>query len=701
MYLEEGAEIKGYTVVKFIAKRDDGVIYETIKNISGERLFVCEYFPEGLAERNEDGSVNILNASEYTKGLSYFRSRSDTIRSIGFKEIIKIKETLSFHNTYYAFYGISEGQNLLAYVESCGGKISYKNAYSFLSPLIRSLNYMYNNNVFFRPSMENIKYMPDNSVILDDFYLSNYSYMYCIEDLANVFYTLITGKKYADILERPSKAGGYLSKRLDDILYDTLFSNVSYSSLEDFLNKVTDSVIFDNNMAGEQDYSEKPPVRLDIPEPLPAEKTETVPPEPKKVFQANEVKGEYVERPLQNGPPHPQNGPPHSIYSGDPMYSRPYNMPPKRNNNKLLIGCIGAGCFSLIVLFVVIVFAAKAFFGIAQSYSTGYTEERIPEYLYDEDKNEAYRDHEEYVEEGNTLAMTMAYTSYAYNDSALDNTVTEHDGFVYFRHWDGANWGIARYHKTSQDPYEMIATGVMANFMQIKDNRLYYVDGFQNNYVFSVDINGAAEPELIISQKAAFIQLHEGKLYYINLDDGFFIYRANTDGSENELFNPVDTSAMALMDDELIYLGYEEEGGLSLFSINVNTLDESFISSGWARNIICKDGIIYYVDYDDDTFHMVDIEGNELPSLIGDGVFAFGFSGDDIYYIDMEFHMNKFNRITGETEAYPYEAYYLQTLDGAVFYYEYYDELLYRLDQNGETHSLYEGYPAYPESRTD
>jgi len=694
MYLKEGTEIKGYSIVNFAGRKDEAVIYEVIKNISGERLYVCEYFPEEISERNEDGTVNILNSSAYTKGLSYFRSRSDTIRSIGFKEIIKVKEAFSFNNTYYVFYGISEGKNLLEYIEGMGGKINYKNAYSLLSPLIRSLNYMFNNNVFFRPTVENIKYMPDNSVILDDFYLSDYSFMYCIEDLANVFYSLITGKKYGDILERPSKAGGYLPKRLDDILYDTLFSNVSYASLEDFLNKLTDSVIFDNTMVGEENYSEKPPLRLDTLEPALEKKKEIPSPAPdNKDFHVNEVKGEYVES-------LPPNNPPQNIYSDNSMYTRSYNSPPKKNNNKLLIGCIGGGCLSLIILFIVIIFAARAFFGIARSYSTDVTEfaeEYITDYSFDE--SEEYS--EDYLEEGNVMAMTMAYTSYEYYDTAFDNTVIAHEDFIYFRHWDGEQWGIARYHKDDEGSYEMIATDVMASFMQIKDNTLYFVNSLENNYIFSIDLNEISVPALIINQKAAFIQIHNDKIYYINLDDGFFIYRANMDGSENELFNPVDTSAMAFMEDELIYLGYDEEGGTALFTINVNTLNESFISAAWARNIICKDGMIYYIDYSDDSFHGIDILGNEIEPLVYDSVFSFDFLGDTIYYIDLDFNIKSLNTLTEETEIYPFEAYYLQAAGGKMFYYDYYDELLHRIDQNGEAHSLYQGYPVYPESMLD
>jgi hypothetical protein len=93
--------------------------------------------------------------------------------------------------------------------------------------------------------------------------------------------------------------------------------------------------------------------------------------------------------------------------------------------------------------------------------------------------------------------------------------------------------------------------------------------------------------------------------------------------------------------------------------------------------------------------------GNEIEPLVYDSVFSFDFLGDTIYYIDLDFNIKSLNTLTEETEIYPFEAYYLQAAGGKMFYYDYYDELLHRIDQNGEAHSLYEGYPVYPESMLD
>lgn len=722
--LEKGSKIRIYRIENSLSTENDTIFYMGENEVTGEKIKICEFYPSELCKREGNAVIPIEGAEqEFSLKLNRFRSMGDMVRTIDLNEVIKIREVISENNTCYVICEHLEAKSLSAYLLENGGKMDYKKAYEMISPLARSLNYLFNNGIFLRPQIENIIVLPGDMVRLQDFYMPQYDVNYCIEDLSNILYTMLTGKRYKDCLEKPSVNGAVLPLRLDETIFKALYANTAYSSIEEYFNEIKDSVLFDTTMAGTEnkeihstvlesakalqeetvplDNTPQPNTQADsgIPESIPANPSEInsgvsfKEPGGEMPFGGRVVNpggslsgiaGNGLPRPdmYPQGPPtyqsySPNNPPPYPMPGGyNPNYGYPPN--PPKDNKKFIIGCASIGCFGLILVIAAFAFFALNIYRFAETAGTNLSRNYSNNYSYerDSDFNDSYSEYDDW-ESSFTLWQTNA-TVGMYEKVAYDNTVIEHDGYIYFRGFTD-DWGLYRYPKGG-NPFnaEMLKEGIMPQFMAASGGRIYYADALVDSHIYYIDIeSGEAYP--FVDTRTSFINVTNGAVYYINLEDDARLYRINEDSTDNMALNYSFSDSAVLAENSIIYV--DDYG--TVYKYNPETEEENFFCEAEAINIVYANKLIYLLDLYSSQIRCFDLDGNEIELNLNTEVYGFKVKDNLIYFADSEYYINIFNIETAEITKTEYEAVYIDFAGEEVYYYEYWDEDLYVL--NGET----------------
>ncbi|MDR2899446.1 MAG: DUF5050 domain-containing protein [Clostridiales bacterium] len=747
MFLPIGTKINDYTVEKQLTKTKEYCAYELLSPF-GKRVLACEFYPDGISIRDMDtGTVAPSQGSEeeFNGRLARFKDKVSTLKSLNMGPLIKVTDETPYDGRNIVFCQIPEGRPLKDYLLDNHGKIPYRQAYELILPLMEALDSMSRYGLFFSIKWESLYVNPFGGMEHSGFFIDDYNVTYIVEDIASVFYQMVAGVSYSDTLNKASQNGAVLPESLDNLLYDVLYSNVSYNSVGEFIIKLRNSVLFDGDMTASQTMA---PVNNTYNIDTPAVFETDIPVENGQTLDANNVGGVQgkeviVEEALTDPLVKPQteafdmkkgqapysapgqspyinnNGPNPSGFPQNPPYG--HMPPPKKSGNKVLVGCLLGGCLSFIIIAGIITFilfrvGVTAQREFAESGSVSEFAAQVEDEIGQEIAKEYGTDSQEYQEysEGiDTLdeafdpkelmmSGTYAFLSYENMEIAYNDTVVMLGDYIYFRGYTEDNgWGLAKAPANDPKAVEFLTTGVMPAFMDITDSNIYYADAMDDYSIYKIALEGG-EPEQINNTRSAYINYLNGYIYYVNLEDYATIYRIDETTLEPEKINDFNSEYLSVYNDKIYYANYDPDMGIEIYAYDTLSGTDGIISSHSPMMLEVKDNNIYF---NDDTGHMNIIGLDGSQSISNGDLFdtdCFDVSGEFIYYLDYEtYELCRYNMNTKESENLGIEAVYFQVIGNNVYYYEYYDEFLhyYNID-TGDYSVMYDGFPVYADVET-
>ena len=221
--------------------------------------------------------------------------------------------------------------------------------------------------------------------------------------------------------------------------------------------------------------------------------------------------------------------------------------------------------------------------------------------------------------------------------------ISVYDGFVYYRS-SGVEPCIKKVDTNGQN-MAILHTGATED-VRIVNDRIYYQDGLDHLHLYSMNLQGK-DVRFENSQEKTYSWVTDGTyIYYANQEDGGKLYRANMDGSDlvclvdhqiegmtiagNLLyFNDLVTNWFSTYDlttgeldelasDYLYYINVREDGIYSysgvkstyLNYVQTNGLGSRTLVEEPVKNVCVAGNLIYYKCDDDNTYYIVDLEGN-------------------------------------------------------------------------------------------
>lgn len=172
--IEQGTIIYGsYIVEGVLGEGGFGITYLAVRQDTGEKVAVKEYFPFQLAVRKKESceiTVADKDREEYDRGRARFIKEASILKEFRYLQgIVKVWDCFEANNTAYIIMDYIDGVTLKEYI-SCHGAMSYQELMKMLSPILKSLITLHRHGVIHRDiSPDNLMIGMDNSLYLIDF----------------------------------------------------------------------------------------------------------------------------------------------------------------------------------------------------------------------------------------------------------------------------------------------------------------------------------------------------------------------------------------------------------------------------------------------------------------------------------------------------------------------------------------------------
>ena len=140
--LSVGQRLGQYEILDVQAVDAVGIEYVALDRDVGEPVTVGEYFPQGLASRQQGGQVRPESATAFDLGLRGFLARARSLAPIDHPNLIKVRAHLRANGTGYVVTDPAGGTPLAEHVES-RDTLSEKELLSFLHPVLDALQEMH------------------------------------------------------------------------------------------------------------------------------------------------------------------------------------------------------------------------------------------------------------------------------------------------------------------------------------------------------------------------------------------------------------------------------------------------------------------------------------------------------------------------------------------------------------------------------
>ncbi|WP_068674963.1 hypothetical protein [Oceanobacillus sp. Castelsardo] len=202
------------------------------------------------------------------------------------------------------------------------------------------------------------------------------------------------------------------------------------------------------------------------------------------------------------------------------------------------------------------------------------------------------------------------------------------------------------------------------------DGNLYYTD-FDGDYsVYNIESRKQSD---IANNVVHFKILNrDGDLVYVN-DDYMLFYKKADEGSVKISSNEIDPYYIKNVDDRLIYLSYEKDDAMDLYS---STLSSDVTTEKVASNV-------YLADYDKNSFYYLNEDNNlyqkgeydEKATKLASDVQYFYLVEGTVYYTDEEYNIYKVNSADDKEQIAEKVYQFNVHTDGRVVYLTEEDEL--------------------------
>lgn len=137
-----------YLIGQAVSVNGAGITYSALERISNRKVEVREFFPIGIARREQNVVCPVVGAElKFSDYLSEFeRTGRSLMRLSGIEGIQSAINAFSENNTQYVVFAFRESMTLREYVES-NGKLSWTECERLFLPVIRSLNDVHSRNI--------------------------------------------------------------------------------------------------------------------------------------------------------------------------------------------------------------------------------------------------------------------------------------------------------------------------------------------------------------------------------------------------------------------------------------------------------------------------------------------------------------------------------------------------------------------------
>ncbi|MGN0154152.1 MAG: protein kinase [Lachnospiraceae bacterium] len=175
--LPEGTRLpNNYTVNKILGEGGFGITYSGTLTITGEKVAIKEYFPNGLAHRDykPDGSYSVVPfygmEDAFEKGRRHFLNEASILKEFqNLNSIVSVKDVIESNGTAYLVMEYIDGITLKQYVKE-NGALSFQELLPLITPVIQSLIQVHKHGLIHRDiSPENLMIGIDNQLHLIDF----------------------------------------------------------------------------------------------------------------------------------------------------------------------------------------------------------------------------------------------------------------------------------------------------------------------------------------------------------------------------------------------------------------------------------------------------------------------------------------------------------------------------------------------------
>lgn len=175
--LPVGTELPhNYIIDKILGEGGFGITYSGTLLSTGERVAIKEYFPSGLAHREqapERGSfvVPLYGTEEsFEKGRQHFLNEASILKEFqNLNSIVSVKDVIEANGTVYLVMEYIDGITLKQYVKE-NGALSFQELLPLMKPVIQSLIQVHKQGLIHRDiSPENLMVGIDNQLHLIDF----------------------------------------------------------------------------------------------------------------------------------------------------------------------------------------------------------------------------------------------------------------------------------------------------------------------------------------------------------------------------------------------------------------------------------------------------------------------------------------------------------------------------------------------------
>lgn len=139
--LMNGTKLADYTIVCPISAGGFSVVY-LAQSRSGEFFAVKEYFPRSLAQRGEDGEVEVqspLDKDAFNLGLKCFFEEGRVLSGIRHPNLVRVTNFFRANQTVYMVMEYADGRSLATQLERKGGRLEERVIRKLFAPIVSGL----------------------------------------------------------------------------------------------------------------------------------------------------------------------------------------------------------------------------------------------------------------------------------------------------------------------------------------------------------------------------------------------------------------------------------------------------------------------------------------------------------------------------------------------------------------------------------
>ncbi len=170
--LKTGSTIAGYEILRVIGSGGFGITYEAASRVTGKHVAIKEFFPRGIASREESTRIVFATRDQDMVEWALKRFESSTTEQCRLKHpnIVDVIHYVKDNDTGYMIMEYVEGKTLEHWLRERGGPLSVEEVRAIMMPIFDALEYLHAQSFIHRDiAPDNIIIRPDGTPKIIDF----------------------------------------------------------------------------------------------------------------------------------------------------------------------------------------------------------------------------------------------------------------------------------------------------------------------------------------------------------------------------------------------------------------------------------------------------------------------------------------------------------------------------------------------------